>query len=467
MRKDRLIIYVAVVLLLALLYLLGWNARKLFRFEKEQLQAKVEFSVTCAADSIQNYNGGLLSNQAKMFMDPRYSDKLNFAAGFTHNMGKLSVALYEDTTPVANAPVKDTVHPENDSLPVFTSRYIRTHVKYKPEAVMGIRQFDSVFRQQLVKNDAVIHFSIQKVIPFVAGHTKKVSGDSLTSPLFILDFTEPIMYSVHYVIPPGTVYRRMYPFLLSTVFLCMMLVAGFAFFYHSTRSRHQQYQFRQTLFGNITHELKTPLTSMQLIVDNAKKQLPAGDLVSIPAQHVSFAENELNRMKLIVDKILSFTKMSSEQFTFNTERVDLGNIVMEAIAIMKINTQQAKGIINYEQGAKVAILGDPVLLVNAISAIIDNALKYTGKPPEINIRLTAEGHQATIAISDNGIGIPQQLSKKVFEPFFRVPTGSVYNTSGHGLGLSFVKQVMKLHGGSIHFTSNDQGTTFHLKFRML
>jgi two-component system, OmpR family, phosphate regulon sensor histidine kinase PhoR len=98
--------------------------------------------------------------------------------------------------------------------------------------------------------------------------------------------------------------------------------------------------------------------------------------------------------------------------------------------------------------------------------VIDNAQKYTSRPPEIDISLSREGQYAVIAIRDNGIGIPQHVGKKIFEPFFRVPTGNVYNTSGHGLGLSFVKQVMALHDGNISFVSSENGTIFYLKFKV-
>ena len=471
MRKDRYIIYIAAPALLGLFSLLGWNTQRLFQFEKEQLQEKVEWYVKSAADSIQNYNGSLLSNQAKMFTDPRYSQKLDFAAGFTHNMGKLSIALYEDTTtPPANAPVKDTSQPEKDSIPVFTQYYIKTHMKYKPEAVMGVHHFDSVFRKQLQTSNTVIHFTVKEVIPFTAGSRfadwKKPSGDSIASSLFILDFTEPIMYCVHYTIPAHVVYRHMYPYLFSTALLCLLLVSGTVFFYRSYRSQQQQAKFKQSLFGNITHELKTPLTSIQLIIDGAQRQTAGDGMVSIPLRHVQFAAEELNRMKMIVDNILSFSKMGRRQFVLNCTRIDLDNVIAQAIKIMEIKAPNAQAVINYAPGNKLFIVGDDVLLINAISAILDNAIKYTQRRPVITISLSKNDERAIIAIEDNGPGIQPSYRRKIFEPFFRIPTGDVHNLNGHGLGLSFVKQVMLLHGGKVTFSSDENGTTFYLTFNL-
>jgi signal transduction histidine kinase len=83
------------------------------------------------------------------------------------------------------------------------------------------------------------------------------------------------------------------------------------------------------------------------------------------------------------------------------------------------------------------------------------------------ITLSAEPATATITVQDNGIGIDNAYGKKVFEPFFRVPTGSVHNVAGHGLGLSFASEIIKLHGGTISFHSNGNGTSFYLKFKTI
>jgi len=463
MKRGRLIIYIFALVLPGLFALLAWNGANTYRFERVRVQEKIEASVKSAADFIQNYNGSLGSNMARMLTDEDYESKVSFAAGFTHNRSKIEVTFSsDDTAGKKNIPIKPA---GKDTILNINKEYLRkNHVVYDPLASMSIRQFDSLFRIQLKKNGMVVPYSIRNPLREILDTPE--SKSIIVSVPFILDFANPKIYSIHYTVPVSLVLKNIVPYLASSLLLSVLLVFGTVFLYRSYRLQGQLSEFKESLLGNITHELKTPLTSLQLIVDSAKKSVSDGETVTLPARHIQFAENELNRMKLIVDKILSFSKMSREQFTFNKERVDLDHIVTESLEVMEINVQQANGIINYENGNSVTVLGDPVLLLNAVSTILDNALKYTAKPPLVGIRLARDGQYAIIAIQDNGIGIPAHLGKKIFEPFFRVPTGNVYNTAGHGLGLSFVRQVMKLHGGTVSFASSDEGTTFYLKFKI-
>jgi signal transduction histidine kinase len=454
MKGGRYILFISIPLLAGLFCLLGWNCLKMYRFEKKQIADKVEAAVAAAAYQVQWYNGSLVNNYALMLTDSDFHSKLAFAAGFTHNKSKMSMMFFDEDS-VPKSPGADT----NIISRAFLEK---NKISFKPSRVMTIGQFDSLLRIGLTKGGVAVPYKIVRSKQTDSAETK----DIIVSSQFIIDFFEPRMYTIHYNIPGGFVFRDLLPYLGSNLLVCLLLISSTVFYYRGYRLQVQTSQFRESLFGNVTHELKTPLTSMQLIVDGAKKSISDSATVTVPSKHILFAENELSRMKLIVDRILSLSKMSREQFTFDKERTDLDQVISEAIKVMEINTQQAKGVINYEAGNRVTILGDPILLVNAVSALIDNAIKYTNGDPELTISLAKDAQFAVITIADNGIGIPKGIGKKIFEPFFRVPAGNVYNTPGHGLGLSFVQQVMKLHGGTAGFESGETGSVFYLKFKI-
>jgi signal transduction histidine kinase len=462
MKAGRYILYIFIPVLAGLFYLLGWNCIKMYRSEKKQVQERVETAIKDAAGKIQWYNGSLMNSYALMLTDKDYDSKVAFAAGFTHNQGKMSIDFFSDDSAILQKDLDDLKKTGDTVVSISKSALQAEKMEYKPWLVMNIGQFDSLFKIELSKNKAIVPYNIHK------WHRKgdETTKDTIVSTPFIIDFFFPHTYCIYYHVPGNLVLKNISPYLGSNLLLFLLLVLGTVFYYRSYRLQIQLSEFRESLFGNITHELKTPLTSMQLIIDDAKKNISVDTNVSIPSKHIKFAENELNRMKLIVDKILSFSKMSREQFMFDKEMTDLDHIISESITVMEISTQQCGGIIKYDKGNKISIPGDPILLENAVCAVIDNAQKYTSRPPEIDISLSREGQYVIIAIRDNGIGIPQHVGKKIFEPFFRVPTGNVYNTSGHGLGLSFVKQVMALHDGSISFASNENGTIFYLKFKV-
>ena len=462
MKKGRYTLYIFIPLVMALLYLLGWNCFKMYAFEQKHIADKVEYAIKDATDTIQNYNGSHLSNYARMITDKDFGEKIAFAAGFTHNKSKISVSFPDADTVKRPAPEELRTNGKDTILDVSRKFLKVNKITYQPQHELGIKVFDSLFRKGLKKNSVVVPFKITLVKRY-----DTVSNDTIVSSPFIFDFGNPKVYCVRYTIPTGLVVSNILPYLASTVLLCTFLVLGFAFYYRNNRLQQQMSQFREALLGNITHELKTPVTSLQLIVESARSNLQSSASVAIPAEHVAYAENELKRIKMLIDKILSFSTMNREQFEFNKELVNLDEVIQEAIASLQYNITQAGGTVAYDPGGKVSIPGDPVLLPNALCALIDNALKYCDKSPAVVITLSAEQATATITVQDNGIGIDNAYAKKVFEPFFRVPTGSVHNVAGHGLGLSFASEIIKLHGGTIGFHSNGNGTTFYLKFKTI
>jgi signal transduction histidine kinase len=129
---------------------------------------------------------------------------------------------------------------------------------------------------------------------------------------------------------------------------------------------------------------------------------------------------------------------------------------------MKLVLEKAGATHTFEkQGDDFSVEGSAVHLTNLIYNLVDNALKYSPEKPEIAVLLTDLGTSVSLAVSDKGLGIPPEFQSKIFERFFRMPTGDVHNIKGYGLGLSYVDQVVKKHGGTITVTSAPgKGSTF-------
>ncbi|MCU0339942.1 MAG: ATP-binding protein, partial [Spirosomaceae bacterium] len=107
------------------------------------------------------------------------------------------------------------------------------------------------------------------------------------------------------------------------------------------------------------------------------------------------------------------------------------------------------------------VLADRIHLTNVVYNLLDNALKYSHQNPQIGVQLTETEAEISLSVSDNGIGIPAEYQSKIFEKFFRVPTGDTHNVKGHGLGLSYVASVIEQHGGRLKLQSEEgQGSTF-------
>jgi len=489
----------------------------MYRSENKKLQEDINKVVQNGADSLLNANFNKY-DMIRTATDREYSEKMAFSAGMTQNQNRIAMS-WGDTdssyspkrtpeksnkTEVTKLPEKQ-YHPladkkeqnivrknlpkgmninfdlDSQSIPsqlesdkkkkdsiivtyniagekpfrvAADKKQLEKDKKYVPTGIKNIRYYDSFLKVQLKKAGLTVPYRIEKMekpIPY----TKWASG------FFITDFYNPVLYRVVYTLPPALLIKRLLPYTGMSVFLLVLVSAAFILYHKSYRLQLQTAQFRESLLSNVTHELKTPVASLQLIInslrDNKESEIKQ-------QEYIGFADKELSRMKTLIEKILSFGKLNERQFDLNKEIINVAELIKEAIEITSPMVANVCGTIKFEQEANPELMGDRILLLNMVINLVDNALKYSMNKPTIHIVLAKEKEFVKITIADNGIGISPQYHKKIFEPFFRVPTGNKYNTPGHGIGLSFVKQTIELHRGSIVVNSKkEMGSTFIIR----
>jgi len=452
--RKKLIIFSAFALVGCMMVFLWWNTLELYRFKKSVVKQTVEAMISNTARIIQDMNGSLLNNLARVVSDKDFESKMAFAAGFTHNSGKVALTFDDDTAEVrkSKSAVKDTV-------PVIhtNKEYFKKHnIIFRQDAVLTLHHFDSVLKHDLDSLGIRLAYRLARFNRF-----DSAIGDTFLSQPFIIDFAQPVIYAAHYVLPEAYIQRQLIPYVGSSVLLLSLLVAGFVFVYKTYINNEKSALFRQVLLGNFAHELKTPVTSLQLIVDAAHRQNDSQMVLS--AEHARFAVSEINRMKLLLDKMLSIGKMTREGLEYNREILFLYELVTEAVEAMRSVLDQSGGTVFVSGDDKLHAEGDRALLVNVITVLLDNAVKYGGTPPVINVEVRRHGKDAVIEVADNGNGIPAEYTERIFEPFFRVPTGDVRPVSGHGLGLSFAKEVIKLHNGKLEVNGSAAGAVFTIR----
>jgi two-component system phosphate regulon sensor histidine kinase PhoR len=163
----------------------------------------------------------------------------------------------------------------------------------------------------------------------------------------------------------------------------------------------------------------------------------------------------------LVDKVLKLSMFENKEIELKYEPLDMRVLMEEVTASLRLQFEKHKAKVDIVAEGDTRLEGDRLHLVSVIYNLIDNALKYSNSQPEIQIRLKGEERTVTLFVRDAGIGIPAEYKDKVFEKFFRVPTGNVHNAKGHGLGLSYVAHVIQKHHGVIQVTSDEGiGSTF-------
>jgi two-component system phosphate regulon sensor histidine kinase PhoR len=213
---------------------------------------------------------------------------------------------------------------------------------------------------------------------------------------------------------------------------------------------------KNEFISNITHELKTPIATVSVAIE-ALRNFNASLDPSRSKEYLDISANELQRLSLLVDKVLKLSMFEKKEVDLKYEALNMRDLIKEVTSSLRLQFEKNNAAVSIMAEGDSALQGDRLHLVSVIFNLLDNALKYSRHNPQIKVLI--EGHEKNVrlTISDDGIGIPDEYKEKVFEKFFRVPTGNLHNAKGYGLGLSYVAQVIEKHKGTIKVETNDDG----------
>ena len=216
--------------------------------------------------------------------------------------------------------------------------------------------------------------------------------------------------------------------------------------------------------NNMTHEFKTPLTNIAL----AGKMILKDSNIQQEEKLKHYSEiilEENEKLRLQVEQVLSMTALERGDIPLRNTELDIHQLINDALKCMHIQLENKGGNVTLQLNAsRFVIIGDKTQLTNAMCNLIDNAIKYSNGNPELTIQTTNRDTDIIVEVTDNGLGIEKEHQQKVFDKYFRVPTGDVHDVKGFGLGLAYVKKIIELHKGTIELKSEKgKGTTFIIK----
>ena len=210
----------------------------------------------------------------------------------------------------------------------------------------------------------------------------------------------------------------------------------------------------------MTHEFKTPIASINIAADVISNP----ESIREPARILTYGsviKQEVNRLNDQVDKVLQIARIEKRGFHLRMESLDLNAIVSQAVENC-LATNGSKVKIEKHLSAEVGFVeGDRMHLTNIFYNLLDNAVKYAGDSPEIQITSECKQNKIVVSVSDNGPGIARAHQKRVFQKFYRIPTANVHDVKGFGLGLFYVKSICDAHRWKISLDPSPAiGTTF-------
>lgn len=248
--------------------------------------------------------------------------------------------------------------------------------------------------------------------------------------------------------------------LAGTLLLLVLVTICFIYMLRTILKQKKLSEIKNDFINNMTHELKTPIATVYAAVE-AMQNFNALNDQKKTQNYLDISKQELQRLSDLVEKVLHIASEENEEIELYREETDLNEVIDTIITNHQLKTNRPVQF-RYDN-----LLGDRLVFVdrthisNAISNLVDNAIKYSGEHPTVSIRCSIENGTLTIRVKDNGIGIPKMYQENIFDAFFRVPTGNLHNVKGFGLGLSYVKKIIMLHGGTITVTSEqEKGSEF-------
>ena len=222
---------------------------------------------------------------------------------------------------------------------------------------------------------------------------------------------------------------------------------------------------RRDFVANISHELKTPIGALSIL---SEAVLEASNDPEAIAKFASRMQSEAKRLSGLVQEIIDLSRLQDDDPLKNGKVVDLSDSITEAIDQSRLNAEKRKITLVFEGVADVKINGDRGQVIMAINNLIENAINYSPDSTRVAITLKVIDSIAEVAVSDQGIGIPEKDLERIFERFYRVDPARSRLTGGTGLGLSIVKHIATNHGGDVSLWSVEgAGSTFTIRFPLI
>lgn len=263
----------------------------------------------------------------------------------------------------------------------------------------------------------------------------------------------------------GEVFSRMIPQVSMSFVIFGSVLASFFFMGISLKKQRQLAIIQNDFVSNITHELKTPISTIGVALE-AMKNFGVADRPGMREEYLDITMSEIKRLGLIVEKALNISLFEKGNFNMVEEEIDLETEVEEIRSTLQIYNEAHQTTFEViKKGANFKILGDQTHLVNVIHNLIENGIKYSEPPVKITVMLEEKEASVILKVKDEGIGIPKEYLSKVFDKFFRVPKGDIHDAKGHGLGLSYVKMIVEKMKGRVNVWSEEgKGSEFILEF---
>ncbi len=315
--------------------------------------------------------------------------------------------------------------------------------------------------QELKRKNILVDYSInhlksnKQFDQFTTNKKAKLSLEAKSKSIYLpqhqqlkLKFSNPVLL----------ILKRSLVEITLSFLMSLSIIGSLVFLLKVIQQQKKLDEIKNDLIGNITHEFKTPITTIATAIEGIKCFNSEND-VEKTNRYLNISSLQLQKLETMVERLLETASLDTDQLSIKKEKTDLLPLLLNCIEKHQLNNPE-KSIELKSNFSELEITIDSFHIENAISNLIDNAVKYGGN--SIIILLYSDQKNTSICVEDNGTGIDKSLKERIFEKFYRIPKGNIHDVKGFGIGLFYSKKIIEKHGGSLELVSHCNPTLFKI-----
>ncbi|MDA8596087.1 HAMP domain-containing histidine kinase [Flavobacteriaceae bacterium] len=364
--------------------------------------------------------------------------------------------VYKELTSAEREWLKASIDYQNDSIPI-NRRTNRNEIEVNIEKELKNRGIDTDFRFAVYDGD--FPTSVK------SGYFRLEKNRSYYVSLFNNDKYKLV---VNFPQKNRLILESVGRILMLSIFFIVIIVIVFTSSLYQMIKQRKISEIKTDFINNMTHEFKTPIATINLATDAIRNPKIIEDQEKV-LRYVKMINDENVRMHQQVENVLRISKLEKNQLDITKDEVDFQDIIDDAIHHVELLVGDRQGQIKtHFEALQTEVYGNEFHLTNMCVNILENAIKYSPDAPKIDVYTLNEGNQFVLIVKDQGIGMSKTVQKNIFDKFYRESGGNIHNVKGHGLGLSYVKQIITRHNGSIFVESEKgKGSTFTIKLELI
>lgn len=317
--------------------------------------------------------------------------------------------------------------------------------------------------KELARKNIPIAYSLQhfKADTIFEKFQKSVKAELPLSAFSGTNFLPPEQkLQISFSDPTILILKRSFTEILLSLALSLSIIFCLLYLLKTINKQKRIDEIKNDLISNITHEFKTPITTISSAIEGIRNFNDVDDKEKTN-RYLNISGQQLKKLEIMVEKLLETASLDTNELILNKETINIVELIRSNIEKHQM-TASEKHIVFNSNLENLDCMVDVFHFENAISNLIDNAIKYGGNNVIVSLSKTAK--QTTISIEDNGIGIEKTQREKIFDKFYRIPKGNVHDVKGFGIGLFYSKKIIEKHEGTLELVPNVKTTIFKISF---